>query len=96
MREDGQGNLNEHWPNKPPPAAVVAETTDDRMLVQKIELLLLGSLPLDQLANRPQAIGPIAGGNFTGLLDLGVRMLVRQAQQPLQHAHAFDAPGLDH
>src|SRR5437762_2234455 len=73
---------------------IITQRTDQRMLAHEVELPLLhllAFLPLEQLAKRPQSIGPMRDGNGADAINRGAGMTLGQAQQPLQDAHSFDA-----
>lgn len=66
------------------------------MFLDELELLLHATLPLDQLADRPQAIGSVAAGQLAGLFDGGGGIAVGQTEQPHQHPYPFDAADVQH
>ncbi len=71
--------------------AVLREAPDDRMFLYELELILPRTPPLDQLADHAEPVGAVRLREFAGLLDLLVLMAIRQAQQALKNAGAFDA-----
>jgi hypothetical protein len=60
------------------------------MRLHELEGLLHGRLSLQERADRAQAVGSVRSGDFTGFIELQCGVLFGQAQEPLQHAHAFD------
>ena len=75
---------------------VIVQRADDRVLVQKRQRLLPRRRTVQQLAERLQAKRTVGKRRFTGFFQGFVRVLLAQAQQPLQHARAFDAPRREH
>ena len=65
------------------------------MLAHEVELFLLVGVTLDQRPDGAQVISTRGGGHFTGPFNQGARVAARQAEQTLQHAHAFDAAHRD-
>ena len=56
--------------------------------------MLLRRIAVDQPADGPQPVGAVGQGDLAGAFDGVDGMTMGQAQQPLQHAHALDAAGL--
>ena len=76
--------------------AVLRQAPDDRVFLHELELILPGTPPLDQLADHAEPVGAVRLREFAGGLDLLVFMTIRQAQQPLKNAGAFDAAIVQH
>ena len=70
---------------------IIVQRPNDRMLFQERQRLLLRRLAREQLANRAQAKGSVRKGRFAGFFQRIRRVLLGQAEQPLQHASSFDA-----
>ena len=73
---------------------VIIQGSNDRMLVQKAERLLLGGLTPQQLPEWPQVEGTVGKCDFTGFFQLRAGVARGETQQPLQDARAFDATGV--
>lgn len=66
------------------------------MLLQERQRFLTRGLPLEQRADRAQAVGAVGPGHVAGAFDGVGGMAVGQVEQPLQHADPFHAPRLQH
>jgi len=71
---------------------VVRKITNDRMLIDKSELLLARGLTLDERTDRSEPECSIAVRRLAGPLDRRRLVAPCQAQEALDHPHAFD-PG---
>src|SRR5229473_2305301 len=71
--------------------AILGQVTDERMLGHEVELLLLVAVASQQGAYGAQVIGTRSGRQLTGALQRSARVALGQAEQALQHTHAFDA-----
>jgi hypothetical protein len=73
---------------------VLGQRTDQRVYLCERQLLLLGHVPIDQVADGAQAEGAIGVGDVAGVFDLFGAIAPGQARQALQNADAFDAADL--
>ncbi len=76
--------------------AVVGQRTDHRVLAHEGHHLLLRGVPVDQGADRPQAVRAVARRDPARPLDRGGGVPLGQAQQADQDPDRLDAPRLDH
>ena len=75
---------------RPHEGAVIRQVADDRMLVQEGHLVLLAAATGHQVADCPQAEGPVREGHGAGLLEAVIWVAAGQGDQALEHADPFD------
>ena len=66
------------------------------MVVDEVELLLLGSLTLEQLAEDSQAEGPMGKGRLASFFQGAARVVIGKAQKPLEHANPCNSAVFEH
>ena len=64
-------------------SGVIIQRSNERMLIQERQRFLQVSLPLQQLANRPQSVATMRQGDFAGFFQRLAAMLPGQREQPL-------------
>lgn len=75
--------------------AVIGQRTDDVMPTEELEPLLRVALSSYQLADRPQSVSAVRGGDRTSLLDGLARMAMGQMEHTHQHVNPLDPSLVD-
>ena len=76
--------------------AIIGQRTNERMLFQERQRLLLRRLSSQELPHGTESPTAVRESDFAGFFQGFAGMLLRQREQPLQHPRAFDAAGVDH